>query len=115
MNIIEEMEQHILKNSVFQIFDLMNRVRHKIIKISHESSMLELWETMINNKLKMVALESVPDPENKIPSFIQGFITYADFLEFFLDHFEGTITPFETKMKDLDFYYAKSRVNEGEE
>lgn len=38
-NIIEEMEKNVLKNSVFHIFDLVTRMKHKIVKISHEKSL----------------------------------------------------------------------------
>lgn len=115
INIIEDMESHILKNSVLHIFESIPRMRHKIIRISHEASLLEIWKIMVDEKLKLAALESIQDPENKIPSFIQGFVTYTDYLEFFLDNYEGSTSPFECKLKDLDITYAMSRVNEGDE
>ena len=48
--------------SVFHIFESIDRVKHKIIK-----------RVMKENNLKMVAIESIPDPKNKIHEFIQGF------------------------------------------
>jgi CBS domain-containing protein len=103
-DIAEEMET----KSVFHIFDMIERIKHKIVKISHESSLKQIWDIMIEEGLKMVALESVPDPENKIPGFIQGFLTYTDFLEFFVDNFDGNIIPFNYPLRELNFYYAVS-------
>jgi hypothetical protein len=70
-------------------------MRHKIVRISHEASLADIWKIMVDEKLKLTALESIQDPENKIPSFIQGFITYTDYLAFFLDNYEGSTSPFE--------------------
>ena len=70
---------------------------------------------MSENGLKMAALESIPDPENKIPGFIQGFLTYDDFLEFFVDHFDGNITPFERTLKEIDLFYSMSMRNKGDD
>lgn len=116
------MEKNILKNSVIHIFDLVQRMKHRIVKISHDASMKQLWDIMVEDDLKMAGLESEPDAENnfnpsshKIPSFIMGFVTYTDFLEFFLNNYEGDIKPFEVTLKDLSVYYAMNRVNqEGE-
>ena len=68
---------------------------------------------MKDDGLKMAALESEADPENKIPSFIQGFLMYTDFLDFFIDNYEGDSKPFEKSLRELDFYYTTSKVNEG--
>lgn len=116
MNIIEEMEQNILKNSVIHIFDLIERVKHKIIKVSHEVSLKQIWDMMMEDHLTMAALESEPETENnfnpsshKIPSCIQGFITHIDFLKYFLDNFEGDVKPFERTLQELDFDYAMNQ------
>lgn len=106
-DIAEEMEN----KSVYHIFEMIDRVKHKIVKISHESSLKQIWDIMIEGGLKMVALESVPDPENKIPGFIQGFLTYTDFLEFFVDNFDGDVSPFNLPLRELDFYYAMKMTN----
>ena len=76
--------------------------------MSHEDSLKSIWDAMQENKLKMVAIESIPDPENKIPDFIQGFLTFNDFLEFFVDNFDGDITPFERTLKEIDLFYSMS-------
>lgn len=115
MNIIDEMEKHVLKNSVLHIFDLVEGVKHKIVKMSHEANLKQLWDVMMDNNLKMSALESEADPENKIPSFIQGFITYSDFLEFFIDNYEGDIRPFERTINELDFDYARTRGSQSDD
>ena len=115
VKIIEEMEKNVLKNSVFHIFELVTHVEHKILRVSHEKSLKFIWDIMKEDNLKMAALESEADPENKIPHFIQGFINYVDFLEFFIDNYEGDGKPFDKTLRDLDFYYTQSIINEGED
>lgn len=94
--------------SVFHIFGNIERTKHKIIKKSHEDSLKSIWDVMQENGLKMVAVESIPDPENKIPGFIQGFITFNDLLEFFVNNFDGNVTPFERTLKEIDLFYSMS-------
>lgn len=115
VKIIEEMEKNVLKNSVFHIFELVTHVEHKIMKVSHEKSIRYIWDIMKEENLKMAALESEADPENKIPHFIQGFINYVDFLDFFIDNYEGDARPFDKTLRELDFYYTQSIFNEGED
>lgn len=115
VKIIEEMEKNVLKNSVFHIFELVTHVEHKIMKVNHEKSLKYIWDIMKDENLKMAALESEADPENKIPHFIQGFLNYVDFLDFFIDNYEGDPRPFERTLRDLDFYYTQSIFNEGED
>jgi len=106
VNIINEMEKGVLKNSVFHIFDIIvTRPAHRIVKMSYDKPLKDLWEVMIGDKLKMSALESEASPENKIPSFIQGFVYYNDFLDFFLDNYDGDISDFELTLRELDFVY----------
>ena len=61
----------------------------------------------------MSALESEADPENKIPSFIQVFLTYADFLDYFVENYEGDSKPFEKSLWELDIDYTKNFGSEG--
>ena len=92
--------------SVYHIFEMLQKVKHRIVKISHEATLKQIWDVLQEERLKMAALESIPDPENKIPGFIQGFITYTDFLDFFVDNYSGDVTPFERTLAELDFVYA---------
>lgn len=70
---------------------------------------------MVEEDLKMAALESEADPENKIPNFIQGFLNYNDFLEFFIENYEGEASWFEKTLRELDFDYAMNFVESGED
>lgn len=115
MSIIEDMEKNVLKNSVYHIFELAEKVSHKIVKVGYDATIKDIWDIMMEEDLKMAAMQSEADPDNKIPSFIQGFISYNDFLEFFLDNYDGEIQPFERSLKDIDLFYARSRVYEGGE
>ena len=38
----------------------------------------------------------------------RDFFTFNDFLEFFVDNFDGDITPFERTLKEIDLFYSMS-------
>lgn len=94
--------------AVFQIFEQVECTKNKIVKIGHDQSLKKIWDIMQDQGLKMAALESKPDPENKIPAFVQGFLSYNDFLEFFVDNYDGDVKPFERTLTEIDLFYSKN-------
>ncbi len=94
--------------SIFQIFEQVECTKNKIVKIGYDQSIKKIWDIMQDQGLKMAALESMPDPENKIPSFVQGFLSYTDFLEFFVENYDGDVKPFKRTLKEIDLFYSKS-------
>ena len=107
LTLLMKWKNSILKNSVIGIFDMFTKVNHKIIKMNYDRSLKEIWDIMIEDRLKMAALES--ESNN---SFIQGYTTYSDFLEFFLKGYEDEIADFEIPIKSLTFYYAQRRTSD---
>lgn len=75
--------------------------------MNYDRSLKEIWDIMIEDRLKMAALES--ESNN---SFIQGYTTYSDFLEFFLKGYEDETADFEIPIKSLTFYYAQRRTSD---
>lgn len=109
VNIINEMEKNVLKNPVFNIFDMVSKVTHRIVKINYDHPLKEIWDIMMDDKLKMAALESEANPENKIPNFIQGFVSHIDFINFFVENYEGDVSDFELSLKQLSVYFPQGK------
>lgn len=69
-----------------------------------QKNLFEVWKVLNDNSLKMIALLNTPyTSQAKTSIFVQGVVSKADLLNYFVNNYDGDIEPFEIPFKETEF------------